>query len=278
MTKATILFADNDSDFLKTRSEFLEQHGYQVIPAAEPIAAKRMIEQGQVDLAILDLRLINDDDEKDLSGLSVAKESAPVVPKIILTRFPTVEAVREALGPRLDGLPPTIDFVAKQEGPEALRTAVRKALKLESGFQERIERLSDQIRADYEDARQQTKVNFWASLGVSVAGIVILFVGIGLAMGGIVEVGIVSALAGLVAEGVSVLFFRRADSANTRMDRYHLELLETRHFENLLAACDELASPDRQERSKENAIEAATKRWLIESDGLKGIEPKEEEA
>jgi DNA-binding NtrC family response regulator len=128
MTKATILFADNDPEFLKTRSEFLEQHGYQIILAFEPIEAKRIIEQGQVDLAILDLRLINDDDEKDLSGLSVAKESVPSVPKIILTRFPTVEAVREALRPALDGLPPAVNFVAKQEGPQALLAVVRKAV------------------------------------------------------------------------------------------------------------------------------------------------------
>lgn len=278
MTRATILFADNDPEFLKTRGGFLEQHGYRIIPAAEPIAAKTIVEQGQVDLAILDLRLINDDDKRDFSGLNVAKESVPSVPKIILTGFPTIEAVREALGPALDGLPPAVDFVAKQEGPQALLTVVRKALKLESEFHKRIERLSDQIRADYEDARQQTKVNFFASLGVSVAGVVILFAGIGLAMGGIAEIGVVSALAGLVTEAVSILFFKRADGAITRMDRYHLELLETRRFENLLAACAELPMPDRQERSKENVIQAATKRWLIDSHGPPQVKPKEGEA
>lgn len=129
MTRVNILFADNDSFFLTTRSEFLEQHGYQIVPAGEPLEAKRIIEQGQVDLAILDLRLINDDDDKDVSGLSVAKESFPAVPKIIMTRFPSVEAVRAALGPALDGLPPAVDFVAKQEGPQALLTAVRKVLR-----------------------------------------------------------------------------------------------------------------------------------------------------
>lgn len=189
MIKAKILFADNDPDFLKTRSEFLEQHGYQVIPAAEPVEAKRIIEQGRVDLAILDLRLINDNDNKDFSGLSVAKESFSSVPKIILTKFPTVKAVRETLGATLDGLSPGVDFVAKQEGPQALLTAVRKALKLSTRFQDKIDNLSDQIRTDYEDARQQAKVNFWASLGVAVIGIVIIIAGMALAMAEIVQVG-----------------------------------------------------------------------------------------
>lgn len=36
MPKVTILFADNDPDFLKTRSEFLEQEGYLVVTANDP--------------------------------------------------------------------------------------------------------------------------------------------------------------------------------------------------------------------------------------------------
>jgi CheY-like chemotaxis protein len=126
--KVTILFVDNDLDFLKTRSEFLEQNGYQLLLAVEPGEAKRMIEQGRIDLVILDLRLINDDDEKDFSGIKVAQESNPSIPKIILTRFPTVEAVREALRPAFNDLPPALDFVIKQEGPGPLLTAVKLAL------------------------------------------------------------------------------------------------------------------------------------------------------
>ena len=262
MIKANILFADNDPDFLKTRSEFLERNGYQVITASNPKDAKRILEEDKANLAILDLRLLNDNDDRDFSGLNVCKESSSPIPKIILTKFPTVEAVREALGPALDGLSPAVDFVSKQEGPEVLLTTVRKILELGQDFQTSIDSLSDQIRNDYEDARQQAKINFWASLVVSLAGIAVLFTGIGLAIGGIVEVGIVSAITGLVAEGVSLLFFRRADNANTRMDRYHLELLETKRFENLLAACDELPWLSRQEYFKQNVIEAAIKLWL----------------
>jgi DNA-binding response OmpR family regulator len=144
MIKATILFADNDPDFLKTRSEFFEHHDYRVMTATNPMEAKQVIDQGEVELAILDLRLLNDDDDKDVSGLTVAKESSPAIPKIILTKFPTFEAVREALGAALNGLPPAVDFVAKQEGPQALLTAVRKALKLTRQFQDRINDPSSQ--------------------------------------------------------------------------------------------------------------------------------------
>ncbi len=259
---AIILFADNDKEFLETRCEFLEQEGFRIIPALDPAEAKRILDQGNIHLAILDLRLLNDDDEKDLSGLNLAKRSTPVIPKIILTRFATVEAVREALGPQLDGLPPAVDFVGKQEGPQALLTAIRKVLKIESRFREVIDGLADQIREDYEDARQQAKVNFRASLGVALSGILIIFVGVGSAIGNMVAIGVPSAIAGVIAEAVGVLFFRRADAANARMDRYHHELLETRQFENLLAACDELPVVERQELCKEKVIEVTTERWL----------------
>lgn len=263
MTKATILFADNDPDFLKIRKEFLEREGYAVIPAAEPAEARRILEQWQVNLAILDIRLVNDDDEKDLSGLTLAKEKAyRTVPKIILTRFPSYEAVREALGPALEGLPPAVDFVAKQEGPEALSRAVGKALKFGSWFQRAINGLFGQIREDHEEARRQAKINYWASLGVSIAGIMVIFVGIGLAVTGMLAVGVPSVIAGVIAEAVSFLFFRRADVANERMDKYHTELLQIRRFENLLAASEELSSLDKQESCKEKIIEAAMERWL----------------
>jgi hypothetical protein len=70
----------------------------------------------------------DDSDDKDTSGLSLArKEAYRPVPKIILTRYPSYEYVREALGPAIEGLPPAVDFLAKQEGPEAMLRAVERA-------------------------------------------------------------------------------------------------------------------------------------------------------
>jgi CheY-like chemotaxis protein len=263
MARITILFADNDTDFLRTRKEFLEKEGYEIIPATSPSEAKKIFEQWKISLAILDLRLVNDDDEKDVSGLNLAKDEAyRTIPKIILTGFPSYEAVREALGPTIEGLPPAFDFLAKKEGPEVLVKAIKKALKIESWFQRAINGLFDQIKDDHEEARREAKINYWASFGVSIAGIVIIFFGIALSITGALAIGIPSAISGVIAEAVSFLFYRRADSANERMDKYHEEALQIRQFENLLAASEEFSSLDKRENCKERIIDAAIKRWL----------------
>jgi DNA-binding NarL/FixJ family response regulator len=255
-----ILFADNDPDFLNTRAEFLENAGYRVLKALTLADAERLPQEAYVHLAILDVSMENDDDEKDISGLALAKNPAyRAIPKIILTCFPSYEYVREALKPQLEGLPPAVDFVAKQEGPEVLLRAIRKAL--ESRFEKTINGISEQLKEDYKDARQQTRMNYWASLGVSVTGIVIIFIGIGLALRGALTVGVVSAIGGTVAEAVSFLFFKRVDAANNRMDKHHSELLQTRRFENLLAACDELP-PEQQAACKDKIIDITKEQWL----------------
>ena len=124
----TILLADNDPDFVRNRSEFLEGEGYHVIPALSPTEARKVLNQGRIDLAILDIRMEDDDDDKDVSGLTLAKDPTyQSIPKIILTGFPSVQAVKEALGPALEGLPPAVDFIAKDEGVETMLQAIRKA-------------------------------------------------------------------------------------------------------------------------------------------------------
>jgi len=162
MPKATILFTDNDPDFLKTRAEFLEEEGYLVIPAANPTEARRKLELGGIDLAIVDIRLENDDDERDTSGLTLAKKVARTVPKIILTGYPAYQAVREALGPAQDGLPPAVDFVAKQEGPEALLAAIRRAL---SASERRQAGISVAEEAEVPGIRVQAQRKMWPLIG-----------------------------------------------------------------------------------------------------------------
>ena len=126
MSKKRILLSDNDTDFLKIQEEILINKGFEVITASTSSEARRILDKGSVDIAILDIRLTDDDDDKDITGLLLAKTVAPAVPKIILTRFPTYEAVREALGPSIEGLPAAIEFVRSATSGRARKLASSK--------------------------------------------------------------------------------------------------------------------------------------------------------
>lgn len=123
-----VLFADNDSDFLNTRAEFLERAGYKVIKARTPEEARQRLSEARIHMAILDVRLEDDDDARDISGIILAKDSAfRAIPKIILTgRAFEFEQVREALRELPDGYRPAINYLAKSEGPEALILEIEK--------------------------------------------------------------------------------------------------------------------------------------------------------
>ena len=134
MSKARILFADNDRDFLETRSEFLEREGYTVLKAHSPQEARDVLDHRCVHLAILDIRLTDDADPEDISGLQLAQEpDYRSIPKIMLTGFPNVEAVRMALRPRVVELPPAVDYISKKgekgkKGADVMVEAVEQAL------------------------------------------------------------------------------------------------------------------------------------------------------
>lgn len=127
MYKPKILLADNDLDFLVTGATFLESAGYTVLKASGLQEARRILEDGWANLAVLDMRLVDDEDEKDVSGLTLAKKSSTSIPIIMMTKFQTWEAVRESLGALVSERPPAIDFVAKQEGMEELIGRIQRA-------------------------------------------------------------------------------------------------------------------------------------------------------
>jgi DNA-binding response OmpR family regulator len=128
MSKITLLLADNDQDFLIISGEYLENAGYRVIQAHGREQAQRVLETTNVHLAILDLRLTDDADEKDRSGLILAETVARQVPKIILTKFPTYQDVVKALKLDVHQLPPAVDFVDKREGLKTLLQSIEESL------------------------------------------------------------------------------------------------------------------------------------------------------
>ncbi|MEM7115393.1 MAG: response regulator [Chloroflexota bacterium] len=129
MRKASILLADNHPELLEATSENLEEVGYRVVTAASPEEAKERLENEHLHLAILDLRLDDDYDEKDKSGLRVAQSVAPSLPKLIWTRFTNdFSVVVEALRAEVGELPPAVDFIKKEKKIGGLLKAVERAL------------------------------------------------------------------------------------------------------------------------------------------------------
>ena len=263
MARIKILFADDDPGFLKARAEFLGGKGYQVIPAATPVEARRILEQGQVDLAILDLRLTDDADEKDISGLVLAEGTAHSIPKIILTQYPTYEHLREALAPDLQDLPSAVDFVAKQEGPEALLATIRRTLRSDIRvFERNLSDISAQLQQDYKEGQYQAKVSYRASISLALLGVLLILAGVALTLVVRLDVGLIVTTSGIVTAAVSYLFFKRVDGATGRMDRYHSDWLQLQEWEMLLAACDKIDSPETKEKAKLEVIKRMREKWL----------------
>lgn len=128
MPDRLVLFADNDDDFRVTRAAFIERAGYRVIHACSVADATEILATRWVHVAVLDLKLRNDKEAEDISGLLLAKEDAfRHIPKIILTSFPSFEYVRDVMTPSASGLPSAVNFISKLEDPQVFIAAVHDA-------------------------------------------------------------------------------------------------------------------------------------------------------
>ena len=125
----TLLLADNAKPFRNTLARFFRRAGYEVVTSGSPEEAKEALKtKDNIDLAILDIRLNDDKDESDLSGLDVAREKSCPVPVIFLTNFPAANLVTQAMG-RMRGKEPLAEeFLEKREPPEMLLAATRRLL------------------------------------------------------------------------------------------------------------------------------------------------------
>jgi DNA-binding NtrC family response regulator len=131
MSTIRMLIADNNHHHLMLMKEFFEAEGFEVEMVSNSKAVRVSLERQQFAVAVLDMPLDNPDDERDISGLLVAKTILARTPIIIFTSYPSVEAVRAALGANVYGSPAAVDFIAKAEGLKALLEAVHNVLSTE---------------------------------------------------------------------------------------------------------------------------------------------------
>ena len=127
---ARLLLADNNADYRSSLLPLLRLEGYEVEEADSVESAIKKLETMPVDLALIDLRLTDDTDDHDISGLEVAKRAGERrIPAIIITAYPSVETTRLAL--RARGADPSlaVDYVLKRPGPDALLASIAAVLR-----------------------------------------------------------------------------------------------------------------------------------------------------
>ncbi|HUM71760.1 MAG TPA: response regulator, partial [Chloroflexota bacterium] len=126
MNQFCLLWADNIPETLELYSEFFGNAGYHILTATNAEEARLALRQRRIHLAVLDMRLEREEDDKDMSGYNIARTEAPGVPKIILTAWPSL---RDAVQSLKGAMPPAVEYLTKPETTlEALHTAVQQAL------------------------------------------------------------------------------------------------------------------------------------------------------
>jgi DNA-binding response OmpR family regulator len=128
MSKIQLLLMDNHHDFLDTLAEFLERENYNVLRAYTLEQARNQLAEARVHVAILDIRMVDDTNKRDRSGVDLAKEpNFREILKIMLTVSDSIEDVLDVLEP-IQGVQPAVRYVAKEKDKELLLKAVREVV------------------------------------------------------------------------------------------------------------------------------------------------------
>jgi CheY-like chemotaxis protein len=142
-SKGRVLVVDNNPTLLASVGDFLEANGYSVLTTHSPQQALKLTEEEIVHLCIIDVRLTDDYDETDVSGLDLAAAMDPVIPKIMLTAYENPDPIIRSLSPDKRGIALAVDFVLKRLGPYILLGAVEKV------FQSKV-RLNTEMEITWE--------------------------------------------------------------------------------------------------------------------------------
>jgi len=260
--KRTILLVDNHDRTLAKRGKLLQNAGYTVRVASTQEEARSELAAGGIDLAVIDVRLVDDDDERDISGLDLATDPAfSDIPKIILTAFALGYNEQRSIWTLVGGEPPAVlAVIGKEEKSQVLLNEISSALDVWPRLAALSSKVAHQIKADHDTVRSQARWHHVTSLVISLLGFLLIVAGIVFAYTGNLEVGIVGAVTGLILQAVGYLFYTQLNLASRRMDLYHRELLQTYWLEILLSVVERLPA-DRRYACIEQVVDRAAAAW-----------------
>jgi CheY-like chemotaxis protein len=115
-----ILVVDDLPDWCATLSGLLVDEGYEVQVADSSAKAVRLLQTGQFDLAVLDVRL-DETDEDNTEGLDLAaqiKRRWPAVKVIVITGVGTQDTMERAMGSDSPGESLVEDYLPKTQAEQ----------------------------------------------------------------------------------------------------------------------------------------------------------------
>ena len=116
-----IIWADDEIDLLKPHLIYLEEKGYNVIPAKSGDEALDLIHEKSVQLIFLDENM------PGLSGLetlTIIKQRFPHIPVVMITKSEEESIMEEAIGSKIS------DYLIKPVNPLQILLAIKKNLDL----------------------------------------------------------------------------------------------------------------------------------------------------
>jgi DNA-binding response OmpR family regulator len=123
-----VLLADNSQEYRRSVIGLLDLEGYAVTEAETHEQAIETLEHQEFELVLADLRMRDEMDPHDVSGVAVAKFASECgMPCIMVTAFPSVELARMVLR-SLHAEPFAKDLITKASGPQALLDSIRLTL------------------------------------------------------------------------------------------------------------------------------------------------------
>jgi 6-phosphofructokinase 1 len=128
MCKFRILVADNDPSYRESLIRDVLPPDYEPVEASTPEEARDRLAHGPIHLALVDIRLSNDDDPNDDSGLQLCRDIDPSIPRVLLTGYPAWELVRWAMGPQAGRRRRADAFIEKREARRDVRDVVAHVL------------------------------------------------------------------------------------------------------------------------------------------------------
>lgn len=135
-----ILFVENEPVKIGSIVRVLRSKRYDVEVITDLDLAREALTEQWWHLAVVDIRLVDEHNDKDFSGLDlVTRETDPVIPKLILTAYPSVEAAVGALRHYPRELPPAIDFVAKLDPLDEIVSKIVTAVEGRTGINWNLE-------------------------------------------------------------------------------------------------------------------------------------------